>query len=393
MKRISSLAVFTLFLLQNCQNSIQSLFEIINSYKDISRIQKIIKKNPDVLNSFNEEGYTPLQQAVRVGNEKAMDLLIQNNASLVTLSADGKSLLNIAIMSGYYNIVQKLIKQYHVNIHFIDQQGYSPLKVALDHQKMMIVEFLMKNGAEKSEITNNRIIKTDIKTHYVSFTPEDEAFVKIIQSNNLQQVKDYLEHHPQINKESVDANGNTFLHFAATQANSLILELLLSQFQNLINNENKNKETPLMLAAQSQFVDNARKLILAGANLMSVDSQKRSILHYTANSNNLEMLNLILNNIKNPNLTDNLNMTALDIVALNGNTDMAQRLLEALADPNIRTRDKGYTALHFAVESKNINTVKLLLKFNANKTIINNENQTPKDLAEKLNLSDIVDLL
>ena len=70
------------------------------------------------------------------------------------------------------------------------------------------------------------------------------------------------------------------------------------------------------------------------------------------------------------------------------------------ADPNARTLDMGYSALHCAVDFENVLGVELLLAHAADPELTNNEGQTPLDLAVRTNgasptdeLALIIDLL
>jgi ankyrin repeat protein len=207
-------------------------------------------------------------------------------------------------------------------------------------------------------------------------------------------VKTYINENTNLKLNATDNDKNTLLHLAAQQKDSQIITLLINKEPSLVNQLNNDKVSPLMLAAKTEFVDNARKLILAGSELHQVDIQKRSLLHYAAQSNNIDMLSLILNNVNFVNSLDINGETPLDITVQNANLEMTQKLLEFQANPNLRSRDNGYTSLHYAVQTKNKNIIALLLKFNANKTITDNNEQTPKDLANNLNLnSDIKNLL
>ncbi len=73
----------------------------------------------------------------------------------------------------------------------------------------------------------------------------------------------------------------------------------------------------------------------------------------------------------------------INIAATRGKPDELVALLEAGADINQRG-EHGYTPLHNAVEQGHISIVKYLLKRGAIREIINNDGQTPEQLARIL---------
>jgi ankyrin repeat protein len=77
------------------------------------------------------------------------------------------------------------------------------------------------------------------------------------------------------------------------------------------------------------------------------------------------------------------NWTALMLASQNGHTDIVQALLEANADsnadPNADPNAKdcnNFTALMYAIWDRNINNIKLLLKYGADVSIISDEKYT-----------------
>jgi hypothetical protein len=70
-----------------------------------------------------------------------------------------------------------------------------------------------------------------------------------------------------------------------------------------------------------------------------------------------------------------------------------QKYIDKSADVNFKDANHGEnTALHFAVEKQNVQSVKLLLNLRPNLSIKNKKNKTAKDLAKKLNNEDILEL-
>jgi ankyrin repeat protein len=153
--RALSITILTVFL-SFCTSNNKALFQYINTYQ-VNKVASLIKKDPQLLYSFSDEGYTPIQQTIKTGNETMLDLLINLNAPLSLLSKKGESTLNIAIDSGYYNIIKKLIIQYKMDIHATDKRGFSPLRTAYEENKIEIMQLLMQHGAQKKEMFSSII--------------------------------------------------------------------------------------------------------------------------------------------------------------------------------------------------------------------------------------------
>ncbi|GAB4282625.1 MAG: hypothetical protein Kow0029_28300 [Candidatus Rifleibacteriota bacterium] len=77
---------------------------------EISRFQKLINTNTDLVYEFDEDGNTLLMEAIRKGNEKAVDILIESNADLhVVEDIQGSTPLLLAVNLGYASIARKLL--------------------------------------------------------------------------------------------------------------------------------------------------------------------------------------------------------------------------------------------------------------------------------------------
>ena len=64
-----------------------------------------------------------------------------------------------------------------------------------------------------------------------------------------------------------------------------------------------------------------------------------------------EIVNLLIKNQVEVNLTDNTGRAALHYASELGQDDTLELLLNNKADPNIADKDKGKTAMHLAIEN------------------------------------------
>ncbi|CAJ1052369.1 cyclin-dependent kinase 4 inhibitor B-like [Xyrichtys novacula] len=84
--------------------------------------------------------------------------------------------------------------------------------------------------------------------------------------------------------------------------------------------------------------------------------------------------------------------TALQVMMM-GSTPVARLLLTHGANPNVADSSTGLTPLHDAARTGFLDTVRLLVEFNANPQAVDNANCRPVDLARKYGNEDVVNFL
>ncbi|XP_031132698.1 cyclin-dependent kinase 4 inhibitor B [Sander lucioperca] len=84
--------------------------------------------------------------------------------------------------------------------------------------------------------------------------------------------------------------------------------------------------------------------------------------------------------------------TALQVMMM-GSTPVAQLLLKHGADPNVADTSTGTTPLHDAARTGFVDTVRLLVKFQADPQTRDNTNNRAIDLARENGHRDVIDFL
>jgi len=102
-------------------------------------------------------------------------------------------------------------------------------------------------------------------------------------------------------------------------------------------------------------------LLQNGANPNLSDNENITPLHYAAMNGYENIVKLLLQNGANPNLSHNENIAPLHWAILKGYLNIAKLLLEAGADPNETTKS-GLTSLHIASQKGNMEIIKRLLE-------------------------------
>ena len=197
----------------NCQNN-ENLtpisLAILRGLTDV--VSQLLTDNKFQINQILDlkEGYRAIHFASLGENIDMIDFIIAKGSEVNFLTKDQKNILAIAISEGKTHIVKKVINilkekysyDYISFLNHIDEDGLSPIHIAIDADCEEIVELLLGydinlkfRDREKNllyfayEFNNFRILETLIKYHYdlflkdpreEKFLEEEEFFLKII---------------------------------------------------------------------------------------------------------------------------------------------------------------------------------------------------------------------
>jgi len=123
------------------------------------------------------------------------------------------------------------------------------------------------------------------------------------------------------------------------------------------------------------------------------DKWQESALHHASKHGKVESVRFLLDAEAEVNAQTLHGYTSLHFAAENGHTNVVEVLLDSGADAGMSTM-KGFTPMHCAVAKGNTNVVKLLARYSSlGLAVTTNAGDTPNDLARKMGLSDIYDIL
>jgi ankyrin repeat protein len=120
------------------------------------------------------------------------------------------------------------------------------------------------------------------------------------------------------------------------------------------------RDTRLIDATKRQDVAAVRALVKQRVDVHATDPDGSTALHWAAQRNNLELVNLLLGAGANAAAATRYRVTPLYLASLNGSAAVMERLLNAGADPNA-TAHEGQTMLMTAALSGKPDAVRLLL--------------------------------
>ncbi|TDD97343.1 ankyrin repeat domain-containing protein [Flavobacterium cellulosilyticum] len=157
---------FFLFLFQ-IGFSQQNIFDISRK-GSVEEVKEAMKQNPDIINSLNDEGYSPLILASYRGNVSVVNFLIQNVKDINGSGPMGTPLM-AAVVKGNKEIVLALLEN-NADANLSDANGTTALIYAVQFKNVDIIKLLLSYKADKSKIDD----KGKTAFEYAVFSNNDE---------------------------------------------------------------------------------------------------------------------------------------------------------------------------------------------------------------------------
>ena len=269
-----------------------------------------------------------------------MQLLLDYGADPTAKQIRGETTLHKAISLG--EAFSRLLLSRGADVNARDDQQQSILDLAIDISDRMIDVLVEFN------------VDLDAKDTY-----GQTALLKAAQnqSDGVSRVKALITHGTDVHAK--DLEGRTVLHHLRSSTDGSFQHLL--EFGVAVNAKDDSGATPLDFAVRQS--DNAKyKLLLEFG---GVHGKKRvPPLIEAAHFGNIELLNLLLRNGVDPNLSGRSETSALSSAVEKQNKKVVTTLIKAGADPNLVDRSR-LTPLSRAVDSRDKEIVKILIEAGA----------------------------
>lgn len=314
------------------------------------------------------------------------------NGSIVdptVVDLDPKQLeLLIAVKNNDIIAVNALLKE-NVNPNFVDEEGYSPLHRAVLNNNLDVVNVLL----------SYKDIDTEIKLPYEASVDDwylGGATPLLVASytGNADIVNALIEAGSDIRAKD-DIDGATTIHIASANGNNEVINILLNKDNTLINEADSMKDTPLHWASIKNQTDTISLLLANGADTKLTNSDGNTVLHYAAMYGDVNTVNVLLEADSSlASVENNEGITPIYYAIVVSDNDILSSIINN-GQIDVNKKDSlGYTPLHYAANYGNMEAVVLLVEeFNADKTIVNDDNFTASDIAANNSYYTIVEYL
>lgn len=238
------------------------LFDAVKN-GDLNTVKTILNDNPELLNSTDPYGNTPLIISCFV--RQSFKRYPEIAKYLVNLGAD-VNMVNrqklTALMKTCVGFapdleLAKLLIKNGADVNFIGNNGITPLHYAALYRDKKLAEYLLENGAKinlyaenQEKLVGSTITGTVVQVS-INFARGNENITKYLINNGAD-----------INK--IDEDGNNEIHLALFKGNLELVRLLTESGVN-VNHKNKFNKTPLYYAATHGFENIYNYLVKNGA--------------------------------------------------------------------------------------------------------------------------------
>ena len=407
------------------------------SLKGQISIVKGILENHNATLMLDENGQTPLYAACIGTHSEVIDLLINSGCDINHKDNEGKTPLHIAFENHASDLAETLITQFNANIEIRDINNWTPLHTAIDrgyfiYSQQLSQMLLQDVGSDVSWIqlhaacynADTRDVQTllDINTDVnhassAGHTPLHIAVAKC----NIDLVTLLLDHNADAN--TMTSNRQTPLHIAVDKGEETIIQKLLASkadpnLKDVVGN------TSLHLAVQTRdtkpgffkaevslsirnwhcfpttylpcSVQTVQTIIDHEADVNAMNSRGQTSLWFACCNGQKEYVKILLDTGADPNIVDKNEESCLH-AAIYGSccTETTQNIIDHGAQVNSVNKD-GATALLLACRTAQKQSVKLLLKAQADPNIPDSDGDTSLHEAiaadcDKETLQEIID--
>lgn len=280
--------------------------------QDVAAVTRLLDAGANP-NAFDSSGDPILKSVTVLGNEGAVELLIAHGADVNVVDSDNNHLLPLATERGHLGIVELMLDA-GADVDAKSSTGYiGTWLTAMDQTALLLAA--KNNSIEMVEL----LIASGADVEYAEIT-----------------------------------DGRTALHFAAYENNPEIITILLASGADPDRRSRwQGAWTPLHLAMSRAALEAVQALVQGGANVdLGTDPWGRTPLMQAITENmnkrrRSELVTILLDGGADPNIQDELGLTALHHAATEARVEILPMLIEHGADADLET-NRGKTALELA---------------------------------------------
>ena len=290
-------------------------------------------------NRPDKAGLSPILKAVKSGNAFVIRFLVGAGAVLSDANPlNGRLPLHEAAEIGNTEVITALLEM-NARVNAQDNDGKTPLAIAVLHDNVVCSELLLERGADPL-LTD----KYGLSPLYAAARNGCEGIVRTVLRSKA--VAGNMEYINRRNRE----DGSTPM-FAAARAGSEGCVRALIEVGADVNATDNNDETPLMIASKLGHAAVVFALLRAEANVICITpKEKYTALHYAASGGYDDIVHaLIMAHAPKDMTTTSGNLTPLLLAMMSSRTSTINLLLDMGANAAIPDV-AGMTTLHFAIQ-------------------------------------------
>lgn len=235
----------------------------------------------------------------------------------------------------------------HPSLNEIDENGMTPLHIAIDSRQTACVGLLLEAGADRQ--VRDRQGRTALEAAARIADPRDRFAI----------LRHFMRNSGRQSPQEPEGPMPWSLEYSVMHRQTNVTQMLLALGADP-NATTKTGTTPLADAALKGDVDSVRVLLAHGAQ---------------------------------PDALSHGGTQPVHDAALGDSAEVIRELVRQGADVNARTRDELQTPLHIAAAMGKMQSVEALVALGADLTIKDSEGRTPLDVAEQAGLTGVVAFL
>lgn len=338
------------------------------------------------INDTDNHGWTALMSAVDLGHVDAAKVLLEKGADVQVRTKDGSTALRLAEKYKYYNLAALLREASHEpppksssNSNSNDapvSPAPSPAAPKVDPEKMVATTPSAPSQESHSAPSHSDVL--------------NQRLIESAEAGDTSEVLSLIRAGAGVNARSA-TYGDTALIRASARGHADTVRALLDRGGEVDARDSAGR-TALMEAASEGYTETVSLLIEKGATINALDKEGWTPLFWAAYSRRTDTVRFLLAKGADVNAVNKYQDTALIHAAYGGDTPTVLVLLENHADID-RRDDMGRTALIEASRQGHPETVRVLLQHGAASGIQANDGSTALSLAEKLQYTEIANLI